>query len=342
MNNGTNNYLKWSWVFSMEDLVTIIIPVYNTGSFLDRCIKSVLNQLYLNIEIILVDDGSTDGSAQKCDEYASLDRRVKVIHKANGGVSSARNVGLNAAKGRYISFVDADDWIEPSFIGCLVANMIETKADLSAVCFKYEYGHGCETNFTVYAEYQTFIYEKEDLWKQILYSTKIGGFLCNKLFKKEFITQMLDEKLHYCEDFVFTAEYCRNVKKMVFVDLPLYHYQQERGNATSDFSYNLKILTLVEAYKRLEEIYKEYSPENFDNIQKNTLKIALNLRARYKFGKINNEQQYHYLSREIYCRLRQVLRSRKVKISQKFNILATWIMPVLVFRIKNFVLGRGV
>ncbi len=326
----------------MNSLISIIVPVYNVEPFVSKCLDSLIGQTYTNIEIIVVDDGSTDGTSQKCDEYASLDRRVKVIHKANGGVSSARNAGLNAAKGRYISFVDADDWVEPSFIECLLMNMIRTKADLSAVCFKYEYGKGSETNFTVKDEYQTFIYEKKDLFPQILYSAKVGGFLWNKLFKKEFILQMLDEKLYYSEDFVFTAEYCKNVKKMVFADLPLYHYRQASGNATSDFSYNLKVLTLVEAYKRLEEIYKEYSPENFDNVQKNTLKIALNLRARYKLGKINNEQQYHYISNEIYCRLLKVLLSRKVKVLQKLNILITWIMPTLVFRIKNFVLGRRV
>ena len=242
-------------------MVSIIIPVYNTKEeYLNKCIDSVLKQTYRNIEIIIIDDGSNNTTYEICELIKLKDERVFVYHKENGGVSSARNAGLNVAKGSYISFIDADDWVEPYFIECLLTSMIRTKADLSSVCFNHEFMQDCKTSSTIQEEYQTFVYEKENVWGQILYSTKIGGFLWNKLFKKEFIIQMLDEKLHYCEDFVFTAEYCKNVKKMVFIDLPLYHYRQENGNVTSDFSYNLKILTLIEAYKRLEEIL-----ESIDN-----------------------------------------------------------------------------
>lgn len=99
-----------------NEFISIIIPIYNVEKYLCECLDSVINQTYKNLEIILVDDGSYDGSAQICDEYSKKDNRIKVIHKENGGISSARNVGLNVAKGKYISFVDSDDWVENKFI----------------------------------------------------------------------------------------------------------------------------------------------------------------------------------------------------------------------------------
>ena len=96
----------------MLPLISVIVPIYNTELYLDKCMQSILNQTYRNLEIILVDDGSTDNSSQMCDLYAGKDSRIRVIHKENGGQSSARNVGLNVCTGDYISFVDSDDWIE--------------------------------------------------------------------------------------------------------------------------------------------------------------------------------------------------------------------------------------
>lgn len=96
----------------MSDLVSVIVPVYNVEKYLARCLDSIINQTYTNLEIILVDDGSKDSSGQICDEYAAKDQRIKVIHKQNGGLSSARNAGLDIASGSYIEFVDSDDWID--------------------------------------------------------------------------------------------------------------------------------------------------------------------------------------------------------------------------------------
>lgn len=109
--------------------ISIIVPVYNTEKYLDRCIQSVLAQTYTNWELLLIDDGSTDSSGAICDKYAAQDSRIKVFHKANGGVSSARNLGLDNAKGEWITFVDADDWIKPNFLSNL-ASLIGTEIDL--------------------------------------------------------------------------------------------------------------------------------------------------------------------------------------------------------------------
>ena len=123
-----------------EPLISVIIPVYNVEKYLEKCINSVIGQTYKNIEIIIVDDGSTDKSGLICDFFAGKDTRIVVIHKVNGGLSSARNAGLDIAKGDYIGFVDSDDWIEPDMYECLLCNMLKENADkycgkgLATVC----------------------------------------------------------------------------------------------------------------------------------------------------------------------------------------------------------------
>lgn len=112
-------------------LVSIIVPIYNVEPYLRRCLDSIVNQSYTNLEIILVDDGSPDGCPKICDEYANKDNRIVVIHKENGGLSSARNSGLDICKGEYISFIDSDDWVSPKYIDILLKNLLDNKADLA-------------------------------------------------------------------------------------------------------------------------------------------------------------------------------------------------------------------
>ena len=114
-----------------EPLVSVIVPVYKVGKYLDKCVESIVGQTYKNLEIILVDDGSPDNCPAMCDKRAERDSRIKVIHKQNGGVSSARNVGIDAAQGEFIGFVDSDDWLEPDMYDCIVKNALEYNADIS-------------------------------------------------------------------------------------------------------------------------------------------------------------------------------------------------------------------
>ena len=129
---------------------------------------------------------------------------------------------------------------------------------------------------------------------------------------------------------------------MVFTNLALYHYRQSQENATNDFSFNIRIMSLLNSYKQLEKIYMNYAPEELDNIKCNTLKIALNLRARYKLNKINDWRAYLKIKEVINKRIRCSLLSKKVSNIQKLNILLTWIFPTILFRIKNKALGRQI
>ena len=114
----------------MEDLISVIVPIYNVESYLEQCIKSIINQTYKNIEIILIDDGSTDKSPKICDKYKQKDSRIIVVHKQNTGVSATRNIGLELSKGKWIAFVDSDDWIEKEYLEELLLNAKKEKADI--------------------------------------------------------------------------------------------------------------------------------------------------------------------------------------------------------------------
>ena len=122
-----------------EKLISVIVPVYNVERYLRQCIESITNQSYKNLQIILIDDGSKDNSGKICDEYAEKDKRVEVIHKENTGVSAARNTGLDNAKGEWITFVDADDWVEKNFCEILIKKATENESDCIACGYNKVY-----------------------------------------------------------------------------------------------------------------------------------------------------------------------------------------------------------
>lgn len=319
-----------------DKTVSIIVPFYNTDiSYCKKCLSSLCNQSYSNIEIIVVDDGSSKESAILLDKVSLCDSRIRVIHKSNGGVSSARNIGIKEAKGECIAFVDSDDWVEPSFIEILVCTLEDNIAQISVVGVIEEYSDK-ETKIDNECV-ETQIFSKREMYAALLTnSTNIHGYLCNKLFKKELITQMLNEKYHYCEDLVFNAHYMRNVKKGVASTARLYHYRLGQENATNNFNYNFKILTLIEAYREVERIFSVECPIKKEFIRHAILKQALNIMARYKICKINNVAQYQYLQAII---TEYWDAYKTASFSEKINIKLTQAFPVILFRTKRFILN---
>ena len=276
--------------------------------------------------------------ADYCDELSHKDLRIRVYHQKNRGVSSARNLGLEVAEGEYIAFVDADDWVEPDYIEKLLS-AIEMNAEMAICNICYDYGEDSNSDLTG-SNLKKVEYNKSEVYKELLYSKEIGGFLWNKLFKKKFITKRLDESLHYSEDYVFVAEYCRQITKAIYLDSKLYHYRQDGNSATKELSYNSRIYTLMESYKNIERIYLEELPTEEVFVQKNTLKIALNLRARYLIGRVNNKEEYLQIIKTIKSRIILVLKSSKITLFTKLNIIGTLLLPRTMLKMKNKVLGR--
>ena len=163
--------------------VSIIVPVYKVEKFLERCVESIIKQTYQNIEIILIDDESPDECPKMCDQYEIKDNRIKVIHKKNGGLSDARNAGLDIASGEYIAFVDSDDWIESDFIETLYMNAEREKADISVVGYQLIWEDGRIRRFSRDEEY--YVFDRENAIRELLKQKKFQCMVCQKMYRKQ-------------------------------------------------------------------------------------------------------------------------------------------------------------
>ena len=213
-----------------EKLVSVIIPAYNIEDYIGRCLDSIISQTYKNLEIIVVDDGSRDHTGEILDNYAKKDRRIKVIHKENGGVSSARNKGIEVAEGDYIGFIDGDDFIEPEMYKILVDLLEEENADIAHCGYqmvfpdRVDYYHN-----TGKKKIQT----TEEGLKDLLSGEIIEPGLVNKLYKKELIKNCrLDETVKINEDLLMNYQLFKLSQKSVYYDITPYSYMIRSSSAT--------------------------------------------------------------------------------------------------------------
>ena len=233
----------------MKKLISVIVPIYKVEKYLNRCVESIVNQTYKDLEIILVDDGSPDGCPQICDEYALKDSRIKVIHKENGGVISARQAGLRVATGDYVGFVDSDDYIEPDMYE-KIANVIEKHSpDMVACNFFFDYSDKSVKSEQIFnREY----YSREELEKEIfpymLYNPPyyhFGVYPCcwAKVFKRELLEQVLygvTSKIRIGEDAAVTYPCLLKASSLAFVESSLYHYRVNDVSMTKAYDKNLE------------------------------------------------------------------------------------------------------
>ena len=265
---------------------SIIIPIYNSERYLDECLQSIQKQTYPNFEVIMINDGSTDKSIEICKKYIN-DNRFKLINKKNTGVSSSRNIGLNHAHGDYILFIDSDDWCDCNYLKIIAAKI--DKNDL--LCFGY---------FKSYANKneQVVISSKGNISDQILDANSIGGYLWNKVFKTEIINKhhmRFDESIHYCEDLVFVKEYVDKIKKVNYINIPLYYYRIRRTSVSSNF-YCEKSTSILNALEILMTKYSNSKNESkklaFDYIiNYYKLKDYLNPVYKVNYKILGNEKQ---------------------------------------------------
>lgn len=270
-------------------MVSVIIPIYNTESYLEKCLESIRTQTYVNIEIIMIDDGSTDCSKVIANAFVEKDSRFHLFSQRNAGVSMARNYGLDIAQGEYILFIDSDDWIEPQMIERLVYNMKEYNTDIS--CCQYDRG-SCFTG------------EKTELWnKQItlqnfLIHKEINGSLVNKLFRKELIkNNRLDESIKYGEDALFLWKSLLNINSIVVSPDILYHVTLHDDSASGGGSYKpirrdcIRVWEIiVEDSKYLSEELKQIARAQLGNM------AFFSLYEMMYYGYKNMEHQKIYLN----------------------------------------------
>lgn len=238
-----------------EPLISVIVPVYKVEVYLDKCVSSIVGQTYDTLEIILVDDGSPDSCPAICDAWAKKDRRIKVIHKTNGGLSDARNAGMAVATGEFICFIDSDDWIEPNFFEDLYRAILENGAEIAECAAAYVAEDGTVIRQRKAAS-QSVLDRKEALRRLIL-EDGVYQTVWNKLYRREILEGLLFEVGKYNEDDFWTYQVLDRIEKLAIVEKPLYQYLQ-RGTSIIGVGYNLRRLDGLEArFRRMEYLQKD-------------------------------------------------------------------------------------
>ena len=239
-----------------DELLSVIVPIYNMEKYLKRCVESIVKQTYKKIEILLIDDGSIDKSLEIANKLALTDNRIKVFHKENGGLSDAKNYGISKTRGKYITFVDSDDWIEANMYKEMMKNIIEKKSDI-AICGRYiDY----EDGRTIEWKNNNFL--EMDNKKAILYLNSFYKFdmaSWDKVYNRKLFKNIKFPVGKKCEDAYTTYKLFALSKKIIYIPISFYHYFQREGSISRSNEINMDYI--YAAKKSME-----YIKENFNNI----------------------------------------------------------------------------
>ena len=243
----------------MDDFIlSIIVPIYNTEIYLRKCIDSLINQTLSNIEIILINDGSTDGSEAICNEYAKLYKNIIVINKENKGLSDSRNIGLKNARGKYIGFVDSDDWVSNKMFETLYKLCIKNDADIAQCDFYREYKNNEKLKLDNISQNNITIYSGNESLQ--LLDTQYGEnmvVLWNKIYKREIFEEIEFPIGKINEDEYVTYKLLHKSKKIIDINVPMYHYRQ-RDNSIMNKEFNMNRLDIINALEERREYYKKH------------------------------------------------------------------------------------
>lgn len=241
-----------------KGLISIIVPIYKVEKVLDRCIRSIVCQTYSDLEIILVNDGSPDNCPDICDRWEKKDSRIKVIHKENGGLSDARNAGLEFANGEFIGFVDSDDWIAPEMYERLLKSMIQNNSDIAACSVEMVWENNSQSRMLT--QQKNCVLNRKEAQLELLIESKLKDPVWYKLYRKSVIEGIFFEKGKYHEDVFWSYRAIGNANSVSIIDYIGYYYWQ-RGESIMGEKYSLKRLDAVEGKCNRQEYFKEYFPE---------------------------------------------------------------------------------
>ena len=309
-------------------IISVIIPVYNTGKYLYNCIDSIINQTYKELDIILIDDGSTDGSAEVCDEYARIDSRITVIHQQNSGVSKARNAGIRNAKGDYFHFPDSDDYIDE---------------DCYEYCLKLMNKHGCDiVSFDYYVTYSDHedekhfsgsvygLFDVENSHRAVLQGIP---FACNRIYSKNSISGlMFDETIFRGEDSLFVHQAIEQSEKCFFDKRAMYHYVQSEESAVRGKFRSVQLTGM-----KLYDVYKEFYEKKYPNLWKIFLSGTLHLPITLYYDMYADESDFSSEMKSVYneykTRYKEVRKNVDLPIKNKIKFAFFYISPNLFCKI---------
>ena len=249
-------------------MVSIIVPVYNAESYLNRCIDSILNQEYSDYELFLVDDGSKDSSGAICDAYAAKDDRIHVIHKENTGVSDSRNTAICQARGTYLQFLDSDDWITPDATKLLVRAATEHNCDMVIADFYRVVGERVSHKGDIEED---GVFSREEFASHMMENPAdfYYGVLWNKLYRRDLIEKYqlrMDPSISWCEDFLFNLEYILHANVFYALQAPIYYYVKTKGSlASQGMSISKTIKMKLMVFEYYNDFYKNvYDEEDYE------------------------------------------------------------------------------
>ncbi len=262
----------------MDKLISIIVPVYNVENEVKRCVDSITKQTYANLEILLIDDGSTDNSPAIIDQLAKTDARINVFHKPNGGLSSARNYGIANSHGEYIAFIDSDDFIEHDYVSYLYSLIKKDGADI-AVCQMQVVYEGKKTVKANKGEKRDFILNREQALDDMLYD-KISVSVCDKLYKREVIGNIIFPEDKNYEDLATTFKFINNADKISCTTKTLYNYIIRKNSITRE-TFSVKKLDVLKTTKTFFDFVVQNYPQLKDGAIRKIVWAHLNVLSQF-------------------------------------------------------------
>lgn len=283
------------------DKISIIIPAYNVEKYIEKCLNSVIDQTYKNLEIILVDDGSTDNTGNICDEFEKKDERIKVIHKPNGGLSAARNSGIEIATGKYICFIDSDDFVTNDYCEVLYNTLINNNADVSAVAYREIRDDSIpildadEKDKTVF-DNKCIIYDGIDIMIQLLKWETFRNMAWNKLYPVEKLKQHLFLDGKAFEDIYFSYEMLSDVNRVVYINTPCYYYFRRNNSISltcSEKNINDFLDVVIMKFKGIKERFPGIDKYNYYGVFESLISICIKyLSCDKKTEEINDKIEF--------------------------------------------------
>lgn len=257
-----------------NELISVIVPIYNVEKYLQKCIDSILKQTYTNIEVILVDDGSPDNCGKICDDYKQLDHRISVIHKTNGGLSDARNVGIKESNGEFIVFVDSDDFINPNMIEILYNCHIKSEADIVICNFERFYENNLPQVNICFPEIEFIIFKPIEALKLLNTAEYKYQFTMavTKLYKKKIFMDIKFPKGKLHEDTFVAHRILDKANKIAYTNLVFYYYLKREGSIM-----NSRSITKIDAVLAVEDRLNYYKNHHYDELIPKTLILMMTM-----------------------------------------------------------------
>lgn len=300
--------------------ISVIVPVYQVADYLEKCVDAIRRQSYENLEILLVDDGSTDGSAQLCDELAGGDARITAIHRENAGVSAARNAGLARATGEYVCFCDADDYVEPDMYEYLLRLIHDYDADVSVCSGWYEYGP--ETSRAFEAAAGELALSGGEALLELHRRNYLRAYIWNKMFRRECLgAQAFSEGLAFAEDYDMFCGVLQRIRRLAYGPEMKYHYIQRRSGACND-GYDVRCRGALEMFRRHRDQCTGLYPEQKRLFDSYYMYDLMGLVAAACRGGQADSRECRAMRTEVRAGLKAYLTDREVALYLKMSAMA--------------------